>query len=215
VRSLGSGTFQNIDRLSIAGTDFSDYLDASGSVQQTTISGGGGNDFIFGGTNNDLLIGGLGNDVIVGGAGDDEIRGGAGADQLFGGIGDDILFGGAGGDLLNGYGGGALEKDVLSGGGRDLRRDTFVLGDASAIFYRNSGNNDFAVITDFERGFDIIQLRGAATAYELVAEVSVVVGMTTYTGTGIYSLSGGSDLIGVVQGAISLDLENSRQFVYV
>ena len=85
---------------------------------------------------------GTGNDTIIGGGGNDQIAG----------VRDPLL---APTDLGRG------QADVLTGG---AGVDTFVLGDGRGVFYddgmaSNLGSSDYALITDFTRGTDKLQLR--------------------------------------------------------
>ena len=94
------------------------------SVRRITITGLGGDDYIFvsggiyssanidGGDGNDTLVGDYGNDTLLGGAGDDVLTGHGGNDRLVGGAGNDILHGHAGNDWLVSDAG----SDVLVGG---------------------------------------------------------------------------------------------------
>ena len=82
---------------------------------------------------------------------DDTIIGGGGNDQIAG-VRDPLL---APTDLGRG------QADVLTGG---AGVDTFVLGDGRGVFYddgmaSNLGSSDYALITDFTRGTDKLQLR--------------------------------------------------------
>jgi len=83
----------------------------------------------------------------------------------------DTIIGGSGNDRLSGVlasgstaqAMGSQQVDVLTGGAGS---DVFVLGDRRGIFYddRNAGNTgqkDYAQITDFRSGLDKIQLFGA------------------------------------------------------
>ncbi len=90
---------------SIAGTQYNDSIDLSGTelVNIASIDGGAGNDVITGSAGNDTIIGGAGSDVLAGGAGDDtflvngtdtsydRFQGNAGYDVIQGGDGDDII----------------------------------------------------------------------------------------------------------------------------
>src|SRR5262249_43655603 len=58
------------------GGDGNDKLDASGSLANSVLLGGAGNDSLAGGSGRDLLIGGLGSDRLHGGGGDDILIGG-------------------------------------------------------------------------------------------------------------------------------------------
>jgi Ca2+-binding RTX toxin-like protein len=73
------------------------------------------------------------------------------ADTIVGNVQNNNLRGNGGNDLLNGVGG----KDTLLGGAGS---DTFVLGDANGGFYHNQRWDDYAVIQDFNRYEDKVQL---------------------------------------------------------
>jgi subtilisin family serine protease len=149
-----------------------------GEAGDDTISSGDGNDTIDGGTGNDSALGGNGNDRIFGGSGNDNLNGDAGADTITGGFGNDTLNGGEGDDRLigveplvagTGVGFGAGEVDTLTG---SAGRDTFVLGDSTRVYYLDgdpltTGELDYALITDFNQGEDVIQMQGNANLYKL------------------------------------------------
>jgi Ca2+-binding RTX toxin-like protein len=97
-----------------------------------TITGSGGDDFIFAANANDRIEGGDGFDLLNGGEGNDsiyantqsdvdgsiigdELTGNVGHDSLYGSSGADTLIGSDGGDYLNGGAG----ADVLEGGNDD------------------------------------------------------------------------------------------------
>jgi hypothetical protein len=115
-----------------------------------------------------------------------------------------------GNDTLIGTG---RQNDNLSGGAGD---DLFVLGDGLGVFYDNGvpffEGNGHAVITDFSKADDHIQLTGSAADYLLKVD-------DPDTGsTGIFrSELGGlsDDLICVVQGVVGLDLNDLGYFTYV
>jgi Ca2+-binding RTX toxin-like protein len=149
-----------------------------GESGDDTLNGDSGNDIIDGGQGNDTISGGTGNDRLIGGSEDDILNGDAGADTLTGGLGNDALNGGTGNDRLigvetsnpaPGLGFGAGEVDTLAGG---TGRDTFVLGDATSVFYDDgdplsTGEADYALISDFNPTQDFIQLQGSAQFYSL------------------------------------------------
>ncbi len=140
--------------------------------------GDGGADVLSGGNDNDELTGGLGNDRLIGGLGDDDMWGQGGADILIGGAGVDELYGGLGNDTLRGGGqldfiDGGLGDDTLTGdGGGDL-----------FIFGRSSGSD---VITDFQDGMDIIDLR--ALGLTDIADVLAAISSPT-AGTSVLNLT--------------------------
>lgn len=194
------------------------------SVLEGTIN----SDQIYAGEGNDIARGKGGNDEIYGGYGDDDLDGGADHDTIYGGFGWDIIRGREGNDTLFGANPatasypnpGIGEIDTLTGGNG---RDTFVLGDATNIYYDDGynpillqdlreGANDYALITDFTDGFDTIRLKGGET-YSLRAFSD-----GTVSGIGIYVEKGFSyegrlrlpladELIGVVQGGSLASLQ--------
>ena len=163
----------------IEGGEGDDFID--GGRHHDSILGGEGDDFIEGGDHHDTIEGGEGDDFIdggrhhdsiLGGEGDDFIDGGNNNDTINGGEGDDFIDGGSGHDRLSGVDSstyGAGEVDILSGG---TGRDTFVLGDEENVFYDDglaftTGEDDYAVITDFNSRHDKIELSGSAESYTL------------------------------------------------
>ena len=123
-----------------------------GTAWADRLSGGAGNDTLNGAAGNDILKGESGNDSLLGGAGNDTIFGGDGNDRLKGDIGDDRLVGGAGNDKITGGTG----RDVMTGG---LGADDFIFASAAEI--GNGGTRD--IISDFQTGFDDIDLRALKT----------------------------------------------------
>jgi Ca2+-binding RTX toxin-like protein len=151
------------------GDDGDDFLD--GGDDNDDITGKNGNNVMFGGNGNDSLstgftngansiFGGNGDDSLVGGYGDDNLYGEDGNDSLFGFFGNDTLNGGTGNDIISGsfLHTGINEIDRLTGG---ARADTFVLGGSSygelSPFYIG-GNSNYALITDFNKSEDAIEL---------------------------------------------------------
>jgi Ca2+-binding RTX toxin-like protein len=137
-----------------------------------TIYGFDGNDTVRGGKGYDRLFGGNGSDILNGGDDDDFLNGGNGNDLLIGGNGSDILKGGSGNDTLIGVSNSqngirAFENDILTGGSG---RDKFVLGDANGVFYEErfaADGDNYALITDFNENYDVIQLSGSIESYRL------------------------------------------------
>lgn len=190
-----------------------------------TVSGSAGNDLLRGNRGNDILDGGADNDTLNGGLDDDTLTGGDGVDRLVGSYGNDLLMGGLQGDRLFGDDGadtligvddsaanpGAGEIDVLRGQGN---ADLFVLGNASGAFYVDGGttaqsNSGRAVLADFDRAEDTIQLAGSADNYQIIEGASGA--RILYGEIG----SPKNELVGIVRGDFSsLDLSASY-FSYV
>lgn len=191
--------------------------------------GSDGNDRILGtgvdpnNRTSDAIFGRGGNDTLIGGGGNDLLFGEAGNDTLTGGFGNDWLYGGDGNDRLEGTGAffpnpssnssrGAGEVDILIGG---AGRDTFQLWSLNGGFgtpggigasYRYNGNVDYALIADFKKSEDTIELRkkdgfsidtGVTVEYSLGASPS---GLPQGTGIYVNNLGAKPDLIAILQG---------------
>src|SRR3954471_5039542 len=105
-----------------------------------TFNGTEGNDTITGGADADLINGNAGNDSLLGGDGSDTVTGGAGNDFVSGNTGTDWVEGGAGND------------EVRGGSGQD------------SIAVHEFGVANADQLTDFDAGWDNIQLDAAAFA---------------------------------------------------
>src|SRR3954466_4987376 len=103
-----------------------------------TFNGTNGNDTITGGADADLINGNGGNDSLLGGDGTDTVSGGAGNDFVSGNAGTDWVEGGAGND------------EVRGGAGQD------------SIAFHEFGAANADLLTDFDAGWDNIQLDAAA-----------------------------------------------------
>jgi predicted extracellular nuclease len=162
-----------------------------------------GSDRVIGTNTSELINGGTGNDYLDGKGGADILLGGDGNDTILGGVGSDIISGGNGNDRLIGWGGGTNEIDLING---DSGADTYVLGDASSVFYASSGNSDYADIVNFQAS-DKIQLKGVANNYSL-GSVKSDVGIFTNNGT---------ELIAVVENGLNrnTNLATDTRFVFV
>ena len=151
------------------------------NVESFSISTGRGNDLIRTGAGNDNFYGGDGNDSLYGGSGYDNLYGQAGNDLLDlgagdiygnggygdGGAGDDQLLGGDGSDNLQGGDG----NDLITGG---MNSDWLTGGDGSDIFYYQNPNEGGDHITDFNGGFDRIQVSAAGFGGGLVAGMDLL-----------------------------------------
>jgi len=161
----------------------------NGGAGDDVLSGESGDDFLYGADGNDTLEGGSGDDVIFAQGGDDTLEGGSGSDRLYGGAGDDTLIGG-------GLVGSSFQVDALRGG---AGADTFVLNQ----MYSSRGVSDYAVIYDFKKAEDTIQLSSAGN-YTL----QVTAGSSLPGGTAIYD---DGDLVAVLTSYVAgtVDLEAS------
>ncbi|MBD2461593.1 hypothetical protein H6G89_11080 [Oscillatoria sp. FACHB-1407] len=139
----------------------------------------------------------------------DNVTGTDGNDVIWTGLGNDTLTGATATDF------GVGDVDTLCGGGG---QDTFVLGNASAVFYDDGnsvtpGLNDYALIVDFNPTQDKIQLKGTAENYT----VGALPEQLGFAGTGIYyknaTGSGTPELIGVVAGVSITDFNSGFTFV--
>ncbi|NER32134.1 MAG: calcium-binding protein, partial [Symploca sp. SIO1C4] len=160
---------------------------------------------------NDTLLGDPGNDTLRGGLKDDFLLGGSGQDNLVGGRGDDILIGVNPSQQQPGQ----LERDTLTGGAGE---DIFILGDTLNIYYDDSQARfivapspnepppSYALITDFEVGEDVIQLKGSIE-YQLedVDLANDVSGLGIFFDADGFEGNGFEQLIGIIQSEQSLD----------
>jgi Ca2+-binding RTX toxin-like protein len=155
-------------------------------------------------------IGNILDNTLIGNSLSNLFTGATGNDSLFGGAGDDNLTG-----CANLATGGKGEKDTLTGG---IGSDIFNLGSALGVFYNdgvagNTGEADFAYITDFTVGKDILKLKGTALQYSLGDHT--VAGLTAYKG--LYYETGATDeLIAIIQtssGTLDASVITGAQFV--
>src|SRR4051812_47148592 len=103
-----------------------------------TFNGTAGNDTITGGADNDSIVGFGGNDSLLGGGGSDTGQGATGNDFVSGNEGADWVEGNQGND------------EVRGGAGQD------------SIAFREYGAENADQLTDFDAGWDNLQLDGAA-----------------------------------------------------
>lgn len=131
----------NIDNFTVYGGDGNDYISTWGL--NVVSYGEGGNDTLYGDVGQDRLHGGTGDDELHGDAGDDQLfgddgndnlHGDAGHDVVYGGVGQDSVFGGDGDDILFGEN----DDDDLEGeAGNDI-----IYGGAGADWLRGGEGND-------------------------------------------------------------------------
>ena len=123
-------------------------------------------------------------------------------DNLTGNGGNDTISGGAGDDIINGTDeivAGYYEKDVLIGG---TGADTFILGNSNQAYYATAGNQDYAVIEDFDFSLDTLQLYGSAVDYQQQQQ-----------GNDVF-LSRNGDLVVILENTSTFNL-NDSSFEYV
>jgi Ca2+-binding RTX toxin-like protein len=208
----------------LSGNEGDDTIDGNQGLD--IIRGGDGNDVLFGGqdsdiingdlalfntdfsNNNDLIFGNLGGDGIAGDEGNDTIYGGKDDDNITGGLGNDLIFGDLGNDTIRGIGSpglvldpGTPQIDTLTGG---PGADSFILG--SGFFttdYTDHGNNDYALITDFNQSeSDLIDFD---FSIDFPAVNNVVLDNMTLPdigmGTGVFvTISGENEFVAFIQG---------------
>ncbi len=165
----------------------------SGSSEGDILLSLGGNDTLDGKGGNDLLAGVSGSDSLIGGSGNDTLTGGALAinnDKIFvtsdtSGI--DTLTGGEGSDLF-----------VLGGKSSPDSDNNSV----TIVHYDEAGNDDYAIITDFDPNEDVIRLGASKNDYSLINLPS---------STELYF---GEELVAKIEGNTELSLDNSYfQFI--
>jgi Ca2+-binding RTX toxin-like protein len=190
-------------------------LGATSGVQIIQFTGGDGNDFLrTGNTSTNIdASGGNGNDFFLSGNGNDTLSGERGNDFISGRDGNDIIKGAESTNLGRG------EIDILTG---EAGQDTFVLDnfyDDGNIF--TDGTGDFARISDFKVGEDLIQLSGPRSNYQLKPITnSLQSGSAAIQDMGIFKNNkpgsiGPLELIAIVQDAPSgLNLNDTRQFIF-
>ena len=148
--------------------------------------------------------------TLIGNSLSNLLTGNAGNDSLFGNTGDDNLTG-----CANLATGGKGEKDTLTGG---VGSDIFNLGSSLGVFYNdgianNFGAADYAFITDFTVGKDLLKLKGTALQYTLGDHA--VEGLSSHKG--LYFKTGTTDeLIAIIQtssGTLDASVITGAQFV--
>ncbi|MBE9177367.1 hypothetical protein IQ268_02105 [Oculatella sp. LEGE 06141] len=148
---------------SIKNSIFDGNTAGNGSLNQQSnmdVFGGAANNYLRS-PNKTLIQGDNLSNELKGGGGSDRLHGGDGNDSLFGGGGDDVLIGGKGNDILMGQDGNDVlvstsGQDSLTGG---AGKDTFVI----------NNTDGYAILKDFKRVNDILQLPGTAANYNLSA----------------------------------------------
>ncbi|MEM7594136.1 MAG: hypothetical protein AAF383_21935 [Cyanobacteria bacterium P01_A01_bin.83] len=176
--------------------------ESDSSTSESSMSG----ELISGSSSDDIIVSLDDNDTIEGQEGDDVLSSVEGNNYLKGNLGNDTLTGGGlgfeDGEIF--ITADAEEIDTLSGGENS---DHFILGGRShpildedsetIVHYDEEGNDDYAVITDFEPVEDVILLGGSEDDYRLV-----------YSGTSS-DLYVDDELIAIIQGDAQLSLSES------
>ncbi|MBD2610316.1 putative Ig domain-containing protein [Nostoc punctiforme FACHB-252] len=185
------------------------FVEELTGLDRYIVNAQGGSDRIIGTNGSELINGGAGNDYLDGKGGTDVLLGDGGNDTILGGLGKDIVFGGDGNDRLIAWGGGSDEIDLLNG---DQGADTYVLGDATSVFYANSGKSDYAEILNLQTS-DRIELKGIANNYSLGSASSVSI---IQSAVSIFT-NNGTELIAVVETGLNqnTNLATDNRFVFV
>lgn len=178
-RQLNINLANNFLKVTVPGSRFSPTItDTYEVINFVNVVGSKYNDTIIGSNKKGKLTGGAGNDTITGGSKNDRITG---SDRTARGVG---------------------EVDTLTGGGG---RDKFILGDKGGAYYVGTGNNDYALITDFDLFKDSISI-GSLKDYSFAIEATNTINL--YSGKDVNT----RDLIAKIQitGGISSIASNSR-----
>lgn len=178
--------------------------------ERDVFSGSPGDDFLRGSRDDDDLLGLAGNDTLRGDRGDDDLLGGMGNDAVQGGQGDDFIWGVNPSAANPGRG----EIDILIGdfvGRGSFGADIFVLGNNTQAYYNDgvattNGSSDYALIRDFSKEKDTLELHGSVSDYQLATPPSALPSGTALVFRG--------ELIAIVQGDTNLNL-NANYFTYV
>ena len=158
-----------------------------------TLDGKGGNDILAGG---DSLIGGPGNDTLTGGGisvKNDKIfvtSDASGIDTLTGGKGSDLFV--LGGESSNLFTEGS--NLIIVGGESQPESEN---NSVTIVHYDEAGNDDYALITDFDPREDVIRLGASKNDYSLINLPS---------STELYF---GEELVAIIEGNTELSLNNS------
>lgn len=200
--SVPEFTVYDFDTTVVNGTSGADTLEAN-SFEDSTVTGGAGNDEIMGGFGHDTLSGGDGHDYIRGGAGNDTLYGGDGNDILSGDAGDDTLIGGAGDDVM--IGGAGRDTFHIEGNDRvldySIHEGDTLLGVSwleSGMSSSKSGQN--LVLTQSSNSltilnfFDTVENGGVGSDY---------VRMTLDTGERMVRIDSDGSIASISQGATS------------
>jgi Ca2+-binding RTX toxin-like protein len=150
---------------------------------------------IVGNSSNNSIKGNFINNFIAGGDGDDLLEGGKGDDTVRGDRGNDTLIGVSLSSPQPGQG----EKDRLTGG-EDA--DKFAIATSTQDFYTSSSLNDYALITDFVKGADKIQIKGSFTRYKL--ETATVSGVGSSAADTRILLRDTNELVAIAQDVTAL-----------
>ncbi|WP_413163753.1 calcium-binding protein [Capilliphycus salinus ALCB114379] len=176
------------------------------------IFGNLGADFLFGNRLSDTLFGGQGNDFLVGGQGNDLISGDLENDTLVGFEIESTTSPIISPPSFNLFGN---EKDTLIGG---AGADEFVLADTTETYYDQGGNDDYALIVDFNLAQgDLIVIRNADEYFlDDITLPGLGPGAGIFRETTSFGFGNSSgELVGFVQGGNANSLTGFGKFVAV
>lgn len=180
---------------------------------------GDGDDFIPGTSGRDDISAGGGNDSVFARGDNDTLNGGDGNDFLSGEAGNDFLFGPDLSQDIRNPGRGEIDR-LVGGDGADLfslgfRRTS--VNPAEAVVYYNdgdsdtNGDDDFAVLVDFDSAEDTVVLGGDREDYVVgpSPRAFIATGDSIFLDTNKNGLFDQQDeLIAIVKGSRNLNLDN-------
>jgi hypothetical protein len=180
------------------------------------IDGDYGNDIISGSIGKDNIRGGEGNDIVIGNAGADTLNGGNGNDLIMDNRGNDLLVGEAGKDrFVLGY----TDHSTVDLWGGNVGATGDATTDCFTLLNSKTGLDMSAIIHDFERGkdrIDLTQLRDADNNALGLDDLVITTtnGNTTVSfASGIHTIAGGAVNVQMVLQGVTSTL-NAADFAF-
>lgn len=177
------------------GTNGNDIWQLDNLASVNNYSAKGGDDTTYGSRGSDRLNGNGGKDTLFGNDGSDTLIGGVGSDNLSGGEGNDSLLGSSSYGVNK-----STEIDTLAGGaGADVFWLTATSEGGHYHLYDRFGNQDLAIITDYNSAEDKIALPGKEDDYVLGLGAEIVIGLDR-NGSGVFEAES-DEAIAIVGGS--------------